>query len=88
MSGLRNVVFSLHLPDHVSLSSCRTLQEKRVEALPLLERALAIRQAAFGDTHKDTVESQARLDQARQLQVSEYASSLTRWLARVVEALF
>lgn len=52
-------------------------QGKPDEALPLLGRAMKIRLKAFGGTHKDTVESQARLDEARLPQASEYAM---RWL--------
>eukprot|EP00752_Nemacystus_decipiens_P011921 g10571.t1 len=52
-----------------NLANLREAQGKHDEALPLLESALAIRQEALGETHKDTVDSQARLNQARQPQV-------------------
>lgn len=56
--------------DQVTCDCLLIRQGKRDEALPLLDRALAIRLDALGETHKDTVEAQARLDRARQPQVT------------------
>lgn len=49
---------------HPSSRTC--LQGKHNEALPLLEKAIRIRVKKLGETHQDTVDTQAFMERVRE----------------------